>query len=85
MFLVEKFPNMNLNNNLENYMELDIKGNNISNESESADDIFFDYESYSLKEIRNDVILQMGNDANDCDEESISKDYNYYKTFGYFK
>ena len=85
MLLVEKLPTINKNNNIENYMELDIKENNISSESDSDDDILFNYERYSLKEVRNEVLLQMSNEINDCEEESTFKDYNYYKSYGYFK
>ena len=85
MLLVEKLPNLTINNNIENYMELNIKENNISNESDNDDDILFNYERYSLKEVRKEVILQMSNDINVYEEELISKDYNYYKSYGYFK
>ena len=85
MLLVEKLPNLTINNNIENYMELNIKENNISNESDNDDDILFNYERYSLKEVRKEVILHMSNDINVYEEESISKDYNYYKSYGYFK
>ena len=52
MLLVEKLPKLNKNNNIKNYMELDIKENNISSESDSDDDILFAYERYSLKKVR---------------------------------
>ena len=81
MLLVGKLPKLNI----KNYMELDIKENNISSESDSDDDILFAYEWYSLKEVRNEVLLQISNEINDCEEESTFKDYNYYKAYDYFK
>ena len=42
-------------------------------------------EKEEIEELEKEIILQMSNDINDCEEESISKDYNYYKSYGYFK
>ena len=58
MLLVEKLPKLNGNNNIKNYLELDIKENNISSESDSDDDILFAYERYSLKDFKNEILLQ---------------------------
>ena len=41
-----------INNNIENYIELDINENNLSKESDSEDDILFNPELYSLKKLR---------------------------------
>ena len=76
-----------MNNNIENFMEFDIKKNNNFNESDSDEDILFNYERYSLREVRNDIITKLNNEKSgiDSEEESIEKDYNYYKALGYFK
>ena len=56
-----------INNNIENYIELDINENNLSKESDSEDDILFNPELYSLKKLRKEVILKISNDINDCE------------------
>ena len=56
-----------INNNIENYIELDINENNLSKESDSEDDILFNPELYSLKKLIKEVILKISNDINDCE------------------
>ena len=76
-----------MNNNIENFMEFDIKKNNNINESDSDEDFIFNYERYRISEVRKDIITKLNNEKSgiDSEEESIEKDYNYYKDLGYFK
>ncbi len=39
MILIEKIPSLRMNNNIENFMEFNIKKNNNINESDSDEDI----------------------------------------------
>ena len=69
-------------------MELDVNNLIKGIDSDSDDDILFNYERYNFKEIKKDAILEIQNEKtkeNKNENESKTKDYNYYKSYGYFK